>query len=130
MAKHRQQGVQKKEYNYIRGYNELYDNLPSDKTFIDGKALIHMVMKDIAGADIIDEYWINLIVDEVHKLKFFEFVRKVNKAKRNEIRAIVDTNKPPINLIRLYFKEFEKLAEGRRFYIGNPFNYLTNVKDE
>jgi hypothetical protein len=130
MTKHRQKDVRRKEHNYLRGYNELYDNLPSDETFIDGKALIHMVMKDQAGADIIDEYWINLIVDEVHKLKFYEFIRKVNKAKQREIRSIVDSKEPPIDLIRLYFKEFEKLAEGRRFYIGNPFNYLTNVKDE
>lgn len=124
--KHQRESV---VYNYVRGYNELYDNLPPPESFINGMALIHLFKRKGTGA-FYDDHWLNLICDEVNKDKFIKLVQKINKQYNLEIKTIIHEEQPPINLIQYYYDKLVELGKGMKFYIGNPNNYLTNYKDE
>jgi hypothetical protein len=120
MSKHKHQR-ENATYNYIRGYNELYDNIPPAETFINGMSLIHIVKRKATG-EFYDNYWINLIVDEINKPRFTDFLKDINRAYKEEIEDIVHNDKSPKVLINFYFEKLK--ATKMRFFIGNPFNYL------
>jgi hypothetical protein len=108
--------------NYIRGRNELYDNLPPVDVFLGGMALIHLYKRDIKKyKDEYDDYWLNVICDEDNKNKFIKAIREINFIRKKDIKEILDKQWPPEVLLNLYYNELSK--HKMRFFIGNPKNY-------
>jgi hypothetical protein len=114
--------IRSSDSKYIRGYNALYDNLPEKDTFIGGMALIHIIKRVGKSPDIYDDYWVNLICDEVNKTKFIQAIKVANKKRKKDIEEIVKKSFPVIMLIRLYYHELSKLDT--KFYIGNPQEFM------
>jgi hypothetical protein len=108
--------------NYIRGRNELYDNLPPAESFQGGMALIHLYKRDIERYKIdYDDYWLNVVCDEDNKNKFLRGLREINRIRKADIKEIIKKGWPPEVLLNLYYNELAK--HKMRFFIGNPKHY-------